>query len=103
MALAYIDVGLGGDELNYISFIFLVFLIGLLAVYVLTPNRFKWTVLLLFSLIFYVYSGVDKLLFMLGTSLVVYFSAFRMQKIWQEYGRILEMGGAKFLPQRRNN
>lgn len=76
--------------MNYISFIFLAFLICLLAVYILTPNRFKWTVLLLFSLIFYVYSGVDKLLFMLGTSLVVYFSALRMQKIWREYDGILE-------------
>lgn len=75
--------------MNYISFQFLVFIIFLLAIYALTPNRYKWIVLLLFSLIFYATNGFDKLVFVLGTSGVVYAASRKMQIIWQEYDELL--------------
>ncbi len=71
--------------MNYISLSFAIFLISLLTVYALTPNQHKWKVLLLFSIIFYAMSGLDKLLFILGTSLIVDAAALRMDKIWTEF------------------
>ena len=71
--------------MNLVSGAFLAFIAVAMAVYMLTPNRHKWKILLLFSLIFYASSGFDKLMFILGTSLVVYMCARRMQGIYQEY------------------
>ena len=71
--------------MNYISFTFIVFLFGLLGAYVITPNRYKWIVLLGFSLIFYASYGIDKLIFMLGTSVIIYVAARCIQRIWQQF------------------
>ncbi len=71
--------------MSYLSLTFCAFLAALLAAYALTPNKYKWVTLLVFSLIFYVSSGLDKLAFVLGTSVIVYVVSRRIHKIWQEY------------------
>lgn len=78
--------------MNYISIMFLAFLVCLLVVYALTPNKYKWIVLLLFSLIFYASNGLDKLAFVLGTSVVVYAASQKIQRIWREYDKLIKTG-----------
>ena len=68
--------------MSYISFSFFIFLVCLLLAYRLTPDRHKWIVLLVFSLIFYVANGQMELLFILGTSLVVYIASRQIEKLW---------------------
>lgn len=71
--------------MSYLSLLFFVFLLLLLASYVITPNRHKWKALLLFSLIFYASYGLDRLIFMLGTSAVVYIASRKIEGLWEEY------------------
>lgn len=86
--------------MNYISLTFGVFLVCLLLAYLLTPNRFKWITLLLFSLAFYAYSGWEKLLFLLGTSLVVYGASRRMDAVWKQFDAACQ-GRELTLPQKK--
>lgn len=74
--------------MSYTSLIFAGFLVCLLLAYVLTPNRYKWITLLVFSLVFYAYSGWEKLLFLLGTSGVVYGVSRRMDALWRQFDAI---------------
>lgn len=74
--------------MSYTSLIFAGFLVCLLLAYVLTPNRYKWITLLVFSLVFYAYSGWEKLLFLLGTSGVVYGVSRRMESLWRQFDAI---------------
>lgn len=85
--------------MSYISLVFLVFLVCMLAVYVLTPNKYKWVVLLVFSLIFYASNGLDKLAFVLSTSVVVYAASRRMQNIWREYDKLAK--NRKYTPEEK--
>lgn len=87
--------------MSYISFAFLAFVICLLAVYAVTPNKYKWVVLLVFSIIFYASNGLDKLAFVLGTSVVVYAASRRMQRIWQEYDAAAAEAKGKATPEER--
>lgn len=61
--------------MTFISFYFLVFLIILTAVYFIVPARYRWTVLLAGSLLFYAKAGLSYLPFMAGTALITYFGA----------------------------
>lgn len=72
-------------ELSYLSLSFAAFLLCLLVTYVMTPNRHKWRTLLLFSLIFYASNGLDKLVFMLGTSAVVYMVSRKLEGLWESF------------------
>ncbi len=64
----------------YTSLGFLLFLGIVLVVYYLVPKRYQWAVLLTASYIFYLFSGVAQVAFILGTTAVTYFSALAMQK-----------------------
>lgn len=66
---------------SFVSLQFFVFLLLLLAVYLIAPDRHKWKVLLAFSIVFYASSGIDKLLFVLLTSLAVNFGAQRLMAV----------------------
>ena len=59
---------------------FLLFAALTLLVYYLVPKRYQWAVLLTASYVFYLFSGVAQLAFILGTTAVTYFSALAMQK-----------------------
>ena len=87
--------------MSYLSLMFAVFLIALLATYAITPNKYKWIVLLTFSLIFYASNGLDKLAFVLGTSVVVYVAAQHIQRIWQEYDKVAAEAKGKASPEER--
>lgn len=71
--------------MSYNTLPFYIFLIILIPLYALCPQKQKWKLLLLFSCIFYIYSGIDKLILLFLTSLVVYCSGIKMEKIYKEY------------------
>lgn len=79
--------------MSFVSLRFLIFLFILLVVYILTPDRHKWKVLLLFSIIFYASSGVEKLFFLISTSLVVDLAAQKLMMFRWEYERSCEQEG----------
>lgn len=74
--------------MGYLSFLFIAFLLSLLVFYATVPNRYKWIVLLVFSLIFYISYGTDMLIFVLGTSVIVYVASRRMGNIWQQFDEV---------------
>ncbi len=60
---------------------FLLFLSLVLIIYYIIPKKFQWTVLLIASYSFYLFSGVDNVLFILFTTLLTYSAGLWMQKI----------------------
>ncbi len=64
----------------YTSLSFLAFLGIVLLAYYLVPKRYQWAVLLAASYVFYLFSGVAQVAFIIGTTAVTYFSALAMQK-----------------------
>lgn len=66
------------------SLTFIIYFPLLLVAYAVTPDRYKRGILLIFSLIFYAASGLEKLVFLLLTSLVIYAAARKMGNIYQE-------------------
>ena len=65
--------------MGIISVSFLLFILGLLAVYFLVPKRFQWWVLLAFSLGFYALGGLISLPWLLVTALSTWAAALGIQ------------------------
>jgi alginate O-acetyltransferase complex protein AlgI len=58
--------------MNFISWVFLVFLLAVIVVYFLVPKKYRYLVLLLSSLLFYLYAGWQHLLYLLAVILISY-------------------------------
>ena len=65
----------------FTSFRFFFFLAAVIFVYYIVPKKFQWAVLLAASYAFYLYSGVDTVFYMVGTTLFTYLSALLMQSM----------------------
>lgn len=63
------------NSINYLSF-----LIILIFIYYLVSSKLRWIILLVFSLVFYISAGIEKLPFITLTSLVVFLSARKINK-----------------------
>ena len=61
--------------MNFYSFTFFLFLIISLVAYYLIPKKFQWLVLLSANTVFYAFSGIGNLIFILLSSLITFFSA----------------------------
>lgn len=61
--------------MNFYSFTFAIFLIVSLVIYYLIPKKFQWLVLLAANTVFYAFSGIGNLIFILASSLITFFSA----------------------------
>ena len=64
-----------GDFMTFFSFTFALFLLISLLVYYVAPKRWQWIVLLAANTVFYAFSGIGNLAFILGSSLVTFFGA----------------------------
>lgn len=60
---------------------FLLFAAVLIALYYALPKRCQWPLLMVASLVFYAFSGLQNLIFLLSTAAVTYLSARRMDAI----------------------
>ena len=65
----------------FTSFRFFFFLAAVIFFYYIVPKRFQWAVLLVSSYAFYLYSGIENLVFILGTTLFTYLSGLLMQSM----------------------
>ncbi len=69
--------------MSFISFIFIIAVFVGLAIYWLFPNRIRWIIILIISLAFYWWAGGwEKLVFVIATSVIVFFTALRMEYIY---------------------
>lgn len=64
----------------YTSFGFLLFLAIVVFLYYIVPKRFQWAVLLVASYSFYLFSGIEQVAFIIGTTVVTYLAGRLMQK-----------------------
>lgn len=67
--------------MSFSSLSFPVFLVVSLIVYCIVPKRFKWVLLLLISLLFYVWGGVKPIIFLFITALSTWAAALYLHKI----------------------
>lgn len=63
------------------SLSFILFIICLFIVYYLVPKKYQWVVLLVASIGFYLFAGVTSIIYILATSLSIYFATNWMQKL----------------------
>lgn len=61
--------------MTFFSFTFAIFLSISLFAYYLVPKKFQWYILLLANTVFYAYSGIGNIVFILASSLVTFFGA----------------------------
>ena len=61
--------------MTFFSFTFAIFLLISLFVYYLVPKKFQWCILLLANTVFYAYSGIGNIIFILASSLITFFGA----------------------------
>ena len=61
--------------MTLLSNTFAIFLLATLAVYYLCPKRFQWICLLAANTVFYCYSGIANIIFILTNSLITFFAA----------------------------
>ena len=76
--------------MSVISYIFIAFLLCTLLVYYIVPKKIQWIVLLIASLIFYGYAGIEYLLLVCVTAVAVYLFSLRLQKSLEEQERLAE-------------
>ena len=62
------------------SMYFVLFILILLPVYYLVPQKIRWYVLLVASIIFYLFSGWTNIFYVLGVTAVAYLATIKMQK-----------------------
>lgn len=67
--------------MSFTSFAFLLFLVGVVAVYYIVPKKLQWLVLLIASYGFYISSGVDHAIYIVLSTLFTYGSALLMQRM----------------------
>ena len=60
---------------------FILFVLGIILVYKLIPNKFKWIVLLISSYIFYILNSGKYTVFLLLSTLTIYITALKISKI----------------------
>jgi len=72
------------------SSIFLIFLFFVFLIYFLIPKKFQWIFLLIASCVFYLFSGFGKILFLLFTTSVTFFTGILLEKTDAELESILE-------------
>ncbi|MGI6212859.1 MAG: MBOAT family O-acyltransferase [Anaerovoracaceae bacterium] len=70
--------------MSFISFKFIIFLLIVLVLYYIVPKKYQWVFLLAVSYVFYLFSGLKPLIFILLTTLTTYGGARWMENIKQK-------------------
>lgn len=77
--------------MDFISVSFLIFVIILVFAYFLMPDKYKWTVLLVGSYVFYGFSGIKLVVFLVFTTGVTFFSGLLLGNINEDSARHLKL------------
>ena len=71
--------------MSYTSLVFALFCLILLFVYYVIPKKFQWMVLLVGSIVFYLFSGVKYILYVVITAFTTYITAILAHKNKKEF------------------
>jgi len=61
--------------MSFLSFTFAIFLLCALFVYYIAPKKYQWIVLLVANTVFYLFSGIAHIVFIVASSLITFFGA----------------------------
>ena len=75
--------------MSFTSFPFFIFLLIVFAVYFLTPKKFQWVVTLIASYIFYIYTSLPAVLFLVFTTVSTFYTGLLMGKANERYAGFL--------------
>lgn len=78
--------------MTFISGLFFVFILITVLVYFLTPMKCRWIVLLAASVVFYLFSGIEQIAFIVLSSLCVYASARWMDAVYTAQDAAIKTG-----------
>ncbi len=78
--------------MSYISIIFILFLLIVAAIYFFVPTGNQWIVLLSASYLFYFATGIELAVFLLFTTIIVFFAGNMLGRLNQEYHEKLKCG-----------
>ena len=70
--------------MSVVTYTFIVFLLCTIVLYYIVPKKIQWVILLLASLVFYGYAGIEYLFLVIATAVVVYLFSLRLQKSLDE-------------------
>lgn len=79
--------------MSFTSFVFLAFIVAIVAIYYMVPKKFQWAFLLLASYVFYLSSGIPQVVYILFTTLFTYLAGRLMQKIRDDNRKKVEAMG----------
>ena len=77
------------------SLSFLLFLSLILIIYYVVPKKFQWAVLLIASYAFYLFSGIDNVIFIVSSTVFTFLSGLWMQKIRDKMKNEIALMGEK--------
>lgn len=72
--------------MNFVSLIFVGFLVITLGSYYVAPLRLRWIILLISSIVFYASAGLEKIPWMLCSAVIAYVGALGVQHIYERCG-----------------
>ena len=76
--------------MDFISVTFMIFILILICLYFLVPDKYKWMVLLAGSYVFYAFSGIKLMIFLIFTTAVTFVSGRKLGDINQESSQYLK-------------
>ena len=74
--------------MSVVTYTFIVFLLCTIVLYYIVPKKIQWVILLLASLVFYGYAGIEYLFLVIATAVVVYLFSLRLQKSRRSWQRM---------------
>ena len=70
--------------MNFLSYTFLFFLLASLLAYYVFPKKFQWIILLIANTVFYAFSGIGNLVFIVTSAAVTFISAKKIFLLTQD-------------------
>ncbi len=87
----------------FTSYSFLLFLLLVFLAYYLIPKRFQWQLLLIASWVFYAWSGIELLLFLVSTTVSTYLVSIQLDRLHRTQARYLDRNKANMSRQEKKD
>ncbi|NBJ92676.1 MBOAT family O-acyltransferase [Parablautia muri] len=76
--------------LSFNSLPFIVFLIVVISIYYVYPEKCRWVILLISSVMFYSFAGIEMLPFIISTSVIVWYASYKIDCVYKEADSLAE-------------
>ncbi len=76
--------------LSFNSLSFIVFLVVVASIYYICSEKFRWVILLISSIIFYIFAGIEMLPFILSTSVIIWYASYRIDHTYKKADSLAE-------------